>query len=948
MIKMEQFKNRHIGVNEKDRQKMLETLGFIDINELINQTIPANIRLSESLSLPDALSEQEYTDEISKIASKNKIFTSYIGMGWYDTITPAAIYRNVFENPVWYTSYTPYQAEISQGRLEALLNFQTIISDLTALPLANCSLLDEATAAAEAATMMYGLRSRDQVKNNVERLFVDNNIFPQTLSVLKTRMKYVDIEVVVGDYKTISFEKQFFGAIIQYPNGDGSVEDYRGFVEKAHEAGCKVAVATDLMALTLLTPPGEWGADIAFGSSQRFGVPMFYGGPSAAFFATKDENKRSMPGRIIGVSKDAYDKEAFRMALQTREQHIKREKATSNICTAQALLATMSSFYGVYHGQEGLKKISRRIHSVASYVNEELKKMGFKQLNENFFDTLKFKLPEGISTNDVKGNAELRSINLRFFSNGEIGISIDETTNKFRLNELLAVFAMTVGSTKDYLINELKEKISLKDFQQRKSEFLTHPTFNSYHTETELMRYIKRLERKDISLAHSMISLGSCTMKLNAASELLPLGMANLQRIHPFAPTDQTEGYKQIIDELGEMLAEITGFSATSLQPNSGANGEYAGLITIASYLESKGEGHRKIVLIPASAHGTNPASAVQAGFKPVTVASDAKGNVDMEDLKLKIKMYKNDLAAFMITYPSTHGIFEAGIVNMCNLIHDAGGQVYMDGANMNAQVGHTNPGMIGADVCHLNLHKTFAIPHGGGGPGVGPICVAEHLVPFLPGHPVSMKYDKNTVSAAAYGSAGVLEITYAYIRMMGAEGLKQATETAILSANYLVAKLEDSFGILYRGAQGRVGHELILDCRGLKDVSGITETDIAKRLIDYGYHAPTLSFPVAGTLMVEPTESESLDELNRFVDTMIQIHEEIIEVSRGEYTLEDNVLVNAPHPEYEIVADEWTHSYPRSKAAYPLQFVKENKFWVNVARVDNAYGDRNLIPTLQ
>lgn len=948
MIKMEQFKNRHIGVNEIDRQKMLETLGLANIEELINETIPSNIRLTESLSLPDALSEQEYAEEIANIASKNMIFTSYIGMGWYDTITPAAIYRNVFENPVWYTSYTPYQAEISQGRLEALLNFQTIISDLTALPLANSSLLDEATSAAEAATMMYGLRSRDQVKSGVERLFVDQNIFPQTLSVLKTRMKYVEIEVVVGDYKTISFEEPFFGAIIQYPNGDGSVEDYREFVEKSHEAGCKVAVATDLMALTLLTPPGEWGADIAFGSSQRFGVPMFYGGPSAAFFATKEEYKRSMPGRIIGVSKDAYGKEAYRMALQTREQHIKREKATSNICTAQALLATMASFYGVYHGPDGLKRIAKRIHSVASFVSEELKKMGFKQLNDSFFDTLKFKLPEGISTNDIKGNAELRSINLRYFSNGEIGISIDETTNKFRLHELLAVFAMTVGSTKDFMINELQEKISLKDFQQRKSDFLTHPTFNSYHTETELMRYIKRLDRKDISLAHSMISLGSCTMKLNAASELLPLGMANLQKIHPFAPTDQTEGYNQIIDELEEMLAEITGFSATSLQPNSGANGEYAGLITIASYLESKDEGHRKIVLIPASAHGTNPASAVQAGFTPITVASDSKGNVDIDDLKEKVEKYKDDLAAFMVTYPSTHGIFEAGIVSMCNLIHEAGGQVYMDGANMNAQVGHTNPGKIGADVCHLNLHKTFAIPHGGGGPGVGPICVAEHLVPFLPGHPVSMANDKNTVSSAAYGSAGVLEITYAYIRMMGEKGLKEATETAILSANYLAEKLDDSYGILYRGAQGRVGHELILDCRGLKDVSGITETDIAKRLIDFGYHAPTLSFPVHGTLMVEPTESESLDELNRFVDTMIQIHEEIIEVSRGEFTLEDNVLVNAPHPEYEIVADEWTHSYPRSKAAYPLEFVKENKFWVNVARLDNAYGDRNLISSLK
>lgn len=752
----------------------------------------------------------------------------------------------------------------------------------------------------------------------------------------------------MGDYKEISFEKSYFGAILQYPNGDGCVEDYREFVEKAQKADCKVAVATDLMALTLLTPPGEWGADIAFGSSQRFGVPMFFGGPSAAFFATKEEYKRFMPGRIIGISKDKYGKEAFRMALQTREQHIKREKATSNICTAQALLATMASFYGVYHGPEGLKKIAQRIHNIASFVSEELTEMGFKQLNTSFFDTLKFELPKGISTKDVKENAVLRSVNLRYFESGEVGVSIDETTNKQRLHELMAVFAMTAGSSKDYNIEDIPNKITLKDYQQRKSEFMTHPTFNSYHTEMELMRYIKRLERKDISLAHSMISLGSCTMKLNAASELLPLGMEGLQRMHPFAPSEQTEGYMQMIDELEDMLSEITGFNATSLQPNSGANGEYTGLITIASYLENKGEGHRKVVLIPASAHGTNPASAVQAGFNPVTVASDAKGNVDMEDLRTKVDKYRDDLAAFMITYPSTHGIFEAEIVEMCSLIHDAGGQIYMDGANMNAQVGYTNPGIIGADVCHLNLHKTFAIPHGGGGPGVGPICVAEHLAPFLPSHPVTYSSDRNTVSAAAYGSAGVLEITYAYIRMMGADGLKKATEAAILSANYLAEKLDDSYGILYRGAEGRVGHELILDCRGLKEVSGITENDIAKRLIDYGYHAPTVSFPVSGTLMVEPTESESLKELDRFVDAMIQIHEEIIEVSRGEYSFEDNVVVNAPHPEYEVVADEWNHSYPRSKAVYPLDFVEENKFWVNVARLDNAYGDRNLTPTLK
>ncbi|MCE5206472.1 MAG: aminomethyl-transferring glycine dehydrogenase [Porphyromonadaceae bacterium] len=947
MLKMEQFKNRHVGISESEKEMMLKSLGINSVEELINQTIPADIRLSEPLSLPAPLSEQEYAEEIAQIASRNQVFTSYIGMGWYDNITPAAIYRNVFENPVWYTSYTPYQAEISQGRLEALLNFQTVVSELTALPLSNCSLLDEATAAAEAATMMYGLRSREQVKNNVETLFVDERIFPQTLAVLQTRMHYAGIEIIIGDWKTFTFGQPCFGMILQYPDGDGNVEDYRDLVKKAHEADCKVAVATDLMALVLLTPPGEWGADIAFGSSQRFGIPMFYGGPSAAFFAAREEFKRSMPGRIIGISKDAYGKEAYRMALQTREQHIKREKATSNICTAQALLATMSSFYAVYHGPEGLKEIARRIHSVASHVSDELKELGFKQLNKNFFDTLKIELPEGISAQDIRENAEVRSINLRYFKSGEIGISIDETTNDYKVHELLAVFAMAAGSSKVFMIDDLPEKITLKELHLRKSDFLKHPTFQNYHTETELMRYIKQLERKDISLAHSMISLGSCTMKLNAASELLPLGLPGLQRMHPFAPEEQTTGYRQMIDELEEMLAEITGFAATSLQPNSGAAGEYTGLITIGAYHESKGEGYRKVVLIPASAHGTNPASAAQAGFTPVTVATDAKGNVDMDDLRSKIAQHRDNLAAYMITYPSTHGIFETEIREMCRLIHEAGGQVYMDGANMNAQVGYTNPGTIGADVCHLNLHKTFAIPHGGGGPGVGPICVAEHLIPFLPGHPVTFETNRNTVSAAAFGSAGVLEITYAYIRMMGAEGLKEATGAAILNANYLAEKLNDAYGIVYRGVHGRVGHELILDCRGLKEVSGITETDIAKRLIDYGYHAPTLSFPVHGTLMVEPTESESLAELDRFVAAMKQIHEEIIEVSRGEYTRDDNVLVNAPHPQYEVTADEWKHAYPRSKAAFPLPFVSENKFWVNVARVDNAYGDRNLVSCL-
>ena len=947
-MKIEHFKTRHIGIKPEDLAEMLKTVGVETLDQLIEETIPSDIRLKSPLNLPKALTEMEYADEINRIASANKIYTTYIGMGYYNTNTPAPVFRNVFENPVWYTSYTPYQAEISQGRLEALINFQTMVSELTGLPLANSSLLDEATAAAEAASMMYGLRSRKLAKEGVETLFVDKNIFPQTLSVLKTRMELVEIDVVVGDFREVDFDNdKYFGAIVQYPNNDGSVEDYANFVEAAKAVDCKVAVATDLMALVLLTPPGEWGADIAFGSSQRFGVPLYFGGPSAAFFATKDEYKRNVPGRIIGVSKDAYGREALRMALQTREQHIKREKATSNICTAQALLATMASFYAVYHGPKGLKDIATRIHSTAAFVETALSGFGFKQVNDTYFDTMKFELPDGITQDNVRDMAEMRSINLRYFESGEVGISIDETTDENKVCELLAVFAMSVGSSKEFTCEEIKKKIILKPEQLRKSEFLTHDNFNLYHSETELMRYIKRLERKDISLAQSMISLGSCTMKLNAASEMLPLEHPGFRNIHPFAPEDQTEGYREMINDLGDMLAEITGLAGTSLQPNSGAAGEFTGLLVIATYLKSIGEGHRKTVLIPASAHGTNPASAVQAGFKPVTVASDSRGNVDMEDFEKKVAEYRDDLAAYMITYPSTHGIFEVQIKKMCEMIHEAGGQVYMDGANMNAQVGLTNPGVIGADVCHLNLHKTFAIPHGGGGPGVGPICVAKHLVPFLPGHPVAFESDLNTVSAAPYGSAGVQAITYGYIRMMGADGLKEATEIAILNANYLAEKLNDTYGIVYRGANGRVGHELILECRGLKSVSGITETDIAKRLIDYGYHAPTLSFPVAGTLMIEPTESESLMELDRFASAMLNIHKEIIEVSRGEYSKEDNVLVNAPHPEYEAVADEWNHAYPRSKAIYPLPYVSENKFWVNVARVDNAYGDRNLVSCL-
>jgi len=946
-MKSERFEQRHISINAEDEKVMLEKIGIGSLDELIDQTIPQNIRLQNGIRLPEALNEREYAEEMTLIASKNRICASYIGMGWYDTIAPAPIIRNVFENPVWYTSYTPYQAEISQGRLEALMNFQTMVSDFTGLPLSNCSLLDEATAGAEAATMMYALRNRDQIKNNVNKLFIDKNIFPQTLAVINTRMAPQGIEVVVGDYKTIDLKDGFFGAIIQYPDSNGNITDYREFTEMAHEVGCKVAVATDLMALTLLVPPGEWGADIAFGSSQRFGIPMFYGGPSAGFFATKEENKRNIPGRIIGMSKDIHGKPAFRMALQTREQHIKREKATSNICTAQALLATMSGFYAIYHGPKGLKNIAKRIHSVTALIADELRELGYAILNEQYFDTLRIALPSGLSQYTLREHAEMRDINLRYFENGGVGISIDETITEYKAHELLAVFSLAIEKMEVYMIDDLPEKMAIEDRFLRKSEYLQHEVFNSYHTETELMRYIKRLDRKDISLTHSMISLGSCTMKLNAASEMLPLSLGGFQNIHPFAPESQTQGYLELITELGEYLKEITGFAGVSFQPNSGAAGEYAGLMTIRKYQKSIGQEHRNIILIPASAHGTNPASAIQAGYETVTIDCNSQGNVVLEDLQTKAGLHKDNLAGCMITYPSTHGIFEKEIREMCKVVHEYGGQVYMDGANMNAQVGLTNPGFIGADVCHLNLHKTFAIPHGGGGPGEGPICVAEHLVQFLPHHPELDGSTLNTVASAPYGSAGILPITYGYIRMMGAEGLTRATKIAILSANYLAECFKDTYGVVYRGTTGRVGHELILECRKVKDSSGITETDIAKRLMDYGYHAPTLSFPVHGTLMIEPTESESLTELNRFVDTMNQIWEEIKEVENGTYTKEDNVLVNAPHPEYEACADEWRHAYPRSKAIYPLEFVKDNKFWINVARIDNAYGDRNLITCL-
>lgn len=940
------FVNRHVGITAEDLPDMLKTVGVNTLDELIDQTIPANIRLKQPLNLPEPMTEREFAEHINELASKNEVFTSYIGMGWYDTVCPAPIQRNVFENPVWYTSYTPYQAEVSQGRLEALLNFQTVICDLTGLPLANCSLLDEATAAAEAATMFFGARSRAQVKAGANVLFVDEKVFASTLAVIHTRAIPQGMKIVTGDYKTFTFTPEVFGAIVQYPNADGSIEDYREFIGRAQENGTKVAVAADLMSLVLLTPPGEWGTDVVFGSSQRFGIPMFYGGPSAAYFATKDEYKRAIPGRIIGISKDAYGHPAYRLALQTREQHIKREKATSNICTAQALLATMAGFYAVYHGAEGLKNIASRIHATAGFVAKELEKLGYKQLNKDFFDTLKIELPANVSIDALREIALECKVNLRYFDSGLVGISIDETTQPTDVGVLMYIFSGAAG--KDYMLQEAIPYQTYFDPKfARTSSFLQQDVFKKYHTETELMRYITRLGRKDVSLAQSMISLGSCTMKLNPASTMLPLSLAQFQNIHPYAPEEQVEGYKELIENLSSYLCEITGFKGCTLQPNSGAAGEYTGLRVIRAYLESIGQGHRNIVLLPASAHGTNPASAIQCGFTTVTVKCDDKGNIDLEDFRAKAEANKDNLAASMITYPSTHGIFEADIKEMCEIVHACGGQLYMDGANMNAQVGLTNPGTIGADVCHLNLHKTFSSPHGGGGPGVGPICVAEHLVPFLPQHPVLFGSDLNTVSAAPYGSAGILPITYGYIRMLGAEGLTMATKIAILNANYLAAKFKDTYGIVYTGTTGRVGHELILECRTVKERTGIDESDIAKRLMDFGYHAPTLSFPVHGTLMVEPTESESKAELDRFVEVLECIWNEIKEVEDGTADKTDNVLKNAPHPEYEVAADEWNHSYPRSKAAFPLEWLHDSKFWINVARVDNAYGDRNLVPTI-
>lgn len=944
----EKFSTRHIGLSDAEVNEMLNVVGAQSLDDLMHQVYPENIFLKEDLDLPDPMSERELIEHLSELGSKNTPYTSYLGQGWYDCVTPAPIIRNVLENPVWYTSYTPYQAEISQGRLEALFNFQTVITDLTGLPLTNCSLLDEATAGAEAAMLLYNVRSKTQKKTGVKKLFVDEHLFASTLAVIQTRVPAQGMELVVGDYQTIDLSDGFFGAIIQYPDSLGRVNNYDAFMKHAADHEVKVAVAADLLSLVLLTPPGEWGADIVFGSAQRFGIPMYFGGPSAGYLACRTEYKREIPGRIVGLTKDTHGHSGYRLALQTREQHIKREKATSNICTAQALLATMSSFYAVYHGPDGLKKIAHRVHAAAGHFAEAIATLGYQQLNENFFDTLFIALPDEVTCEKIRPIALDCKVNLRYYPCGKrVGISFDETTTESDLNVLLYIFAEAVGKEAPTLSDLCGNKTFISDTFIRKSAFLSYEVFQKYHTETELMRYIKRLDRKDISLAHSMISLGSCTMKLNAASELFPLSNPSFANIHPYAPEEQVEGYLEMLTNLEQYLATITGFDATSLQPNSGASGEYTGLNTIRAYLNATGQGHRDVVILPASAHGTNPASAVQCGYTPVIVDTDEKGNVSWDDFMAKTEQYKDRLAAIMITYPSTHGIFEDNIVDICKRIHECGGQVYMDGANMNAQVGYTNPGFIGADVCHLNLHKTFAIPHGGGGPGMGPIAVREHLAPYLPKHVAACESGDNQVAAAPYGSAGIACITYAYIRMLGVEGLKKATAAAILSANYLKKHFEDNYGIVYTGKNGCVGHELILDCRPLKQKTGCDESDVAKRLMDFGYHAPTLSFPVHGTLMIEPTESESKAELDRFIEVMDCIYKEAQEVADGTADAVDNVLKNAPHPQYEVVSDEWQHSYSRKKAAFPLPYLEENKFWINVSRLDNGFGDRNLLSTM-
>ncbi len=939
------FEHRHHGSSHADLEAMLKAVDAASIDQLIEQTVPAQIRLQRPLELPPALTEIEMLQELKAIAAMNTPARSYIGMGYYDTLTPPVILRNLIENPGWYTQYTPYQAEIAQGRLESLLNFQTVVTDLTKLEIAGASLLDEGTAAAEAMHLMYAARGT-KVKN-AEKIFVDANVFPQTLDVIKTRATPLDIEVVVGDWKSVSFDGTIFGAFVQFPAADGSVHDYTEFCNRAHEGGALVTVGTDLLALTMLTPPGEFGADVAVGSAQRFGVPLGYGGPHAAFLATKEAYKRMMPGRIIGVSIDAQGNLALRMALQTREQHIRRDKATSNICTAQALLANVAAMYAVYHGPHGLRSIANRVHTLTSVLAAGASTIGYTLCNQSWFDTLCINADH----DSVRPHAEQAAMNFRYHQNCAcIGISLDEATTVADIQAILNVLAAAKGVAAPNAQNILSTAASgIPAAHARTSDYLTHPVFNSYHTEHEMLRYLKRLENKDLSLAHSMIALGSCTMKLNATAEMIPITWPEFNRVHPFAPITQTQGYQRIFRELELWLNEITGFDACSLQPNAGAQGEYAGLLAIRGFHEARGEAHRNVVLIPASAHGTNPASAVMAGMKVVVVKSDAHGHIDVSDLKMQAESHANDLAALMVTYPSTHGVFEESIKDICATIHHYGGRVYMDGANMNAQVGLTSPRTIGADVCHLNLHKTFCIPHGGGGPGMGPICCTSELAPYLPSHcvvnPIS-ETNVGAVSAAPWGSASILLISWAYIRMMGGEGLTNATKRAILNANYIKSRLDGAYSILYTGTNGRCAHEMIVDLREFKQRGGIEAEDVAKRMMDYGFHAPTLSFPVAGTVMIEPTESESKAELDRFIEMMLSIRAEIETVCIGAADQKDNVLKHAPHTMFVATSDVWERPYTRQQAAFPLPWVRDRKFWPAIGRVDNAHGDRVLICT--
>ncbi|MTI30618.1 aminomethyl-transferring glycine dehydrogenase [Xanthovirga aplysinae] len=943
----ERFESRHNGPDQRQVSQMLEKVGANSLEELIEQTIPATIRLQKELDLPTAKSEFDFLKDIKKTAQKNKVFRSFIGMGYYNTITPGVIQRNILENPGWYTAYTPYQAEIAQGRLEALINFQTTVMDLTGMELANASLLDEGTAAAEAMSMSAALRKG--AKKKAHKFFVDQNVFPQTLDILQTRALPIGIELVSGDLNSVDLsDSDLYGIMVQYPDGNGEVKDYQTLVEAAHQNDLKVTFIADLLSLALLTPPGEFGADIVVGTTQRFGVPMGYGGPHAGYFATKEQYRRQIPGRIIGVSKDKEGNTAYRMALQTREQHIKREKATSNICTAQVLLAVMAGMYSVYHGPNGIRRIAENTLGHARLLDKGLKVLGYKQVNENYFDTLKVEMPSEIVSEKIEKLALAQEINFRYFDNQFIGIAIDETTTIEDIQDVLGIFAEAIDQDLgDFDPQKEAENLAI-DWPQalvRKSDYLTHPVFNTHHSESEMLRYIKQLENKDLSLVHSMISLGSCTMKLNATAEMIPITWPEFCNMHPFVPANQAEGYRELFTDLEKWLSEITGFAATSLQPNSGAQGELAGLLVIRALHHSRGEVNRNVVLIPSSAHGTNPASAVMAGMKVVIVKCDENGNIDVADLKEKAESHKEDLSTLIVTYPSTHGVFEESIKEICQIVHDNGGRVYMDGANMNAQVGLTSPATIGADVCHLNLHKTFCIPHGGGGPGVGPICVTEELKPFLPSNPVIATGGENgitAISAAPWGSADILTISYAYIAMMGADGLKRATQLAILNANYIQTLLKDHYPVLYKGSQGRNAHELIVDCRQFKAV-GVEVEDIAKRLMDYGFHAPTVSFPVAGTLMIEPTESEATEELDRFCEAMIAIRNEIREIEEGIADKESNVLKNAPHTATTALSDNWNYPYSREKAVYPLAYVKQNKFWPSVSRVDSAYGDRNL-----